>query len=335
MRMATKGALLALLASLALAAGFEESDLGLDWQKEVDWSDPSFVLKLNQKSVSKTWVVDMDSNKGAVPDAIKQGISGQLNTQFEQVFPMEITVGSVDGARAGLLNVSLAELSDDVLNLFRNTSAEHVIPEGATVDGEPATDAHLGGVHGHDLSWVAYEVRCGASTTADSLTIRGTSSGNAGACQDFSTEFARAALPAYTFLMGVICEEASPMQVVKSECSAWRKTAEGDYEGTNCVESGLNKLKEGNQTLTEANGITFNIQDVDPSSTIFVRSEAGNSTVDTSSRMDRKIQAALPMGIELNIQAMNQYDSIVEFMGMDVVDAATSSAAIAICPADG
>ncbi len=275
----------------------------------------------------------MDSNKGAVPEAVKQGLSGQLNTQFEQVFPMEITVGRVDGARAGLLNVSLAELSDDVLKLFRNTSAEHVMPEGATVDGEPATDAHLSGTHGHNPTWVAYEVRCGNAPAApDAPTIRGTSSGNAGACQDFSTEFARAALPAYTFLMGVICKEESPMQVVKSECSAWRETADGDFEGSNCMASGLNTLREGNQTVTEPNGITFQIEDVDPQSAIVVRGKAsGAASVDTSSRMDRRIKAALPAGIELNIQAMNQYDAIVEITGVEAVDAADSAAAIAIC----
>ena len=89
---------LALAAVLAALAQVSCKDFEFEQVlKTVDWSKPSFVLKLSQKSLSKSWVEDIRSNKGQIPGAVKADIEKQINELHEHdVKALEATAEKIN-----------------------------------------------------------------------------------------------------------------------------------------------------------------------------------------------------------------------------------------------
>ena len=334
---------LALAAVLAALAQVSCKDFEFEQVlKTVDWSKPSFVLKLNQKSLSKSWVEDIRSNKGQIPGAVKADIEKQMNTHMEQVFPMEITVGFIEGGekRAGLLNISMAEIDESVKNHIKQTPAELLLPTGATVDGQPVSEMNMPDITAYD--WIAYEVICKDSPDSESYRdsypteIRAVTS-HRDDCMVFSEEFAKGALPAYNFFSGVICKPLDPMAVVQSECHKWTESdneEERVFEGHDCIASSTNSLQEDTKR-TEREGVTFALKASNVQTSMKVKEHLASmnfpSWIDTRSTMDQETTLGLPHGIILDVKSKSQYDSIIEVVDFKVLDGVASAERVALC----
>jgi len=323
-------ALLAL--HMALSAAVVEATLEGEPENVIDWDSPSFVLTAEQTVTSKSQFKGIDSSIGEVPEDVSKNVQNMLDKQYDATFPITFTVGTVDGEKVGLLNITMTDISPEMKMTMNEMSKEYMT---ASTSGD---EISLHEAHG-DPVWVGYQILCPDSATEgiEGIEIVAVTNTGQNDCQTYPKEFVSSVLPTFDFFASLVCGTETSLDDWKQECQEWTEDS-GVSTGIDCTNGAHSVLKEGKTQNVEVDDMDIKIEDSAVST--IVKVDMGENkwipnSLDSESSATRTtvMTSPLPSDAVMSLTTMSHkvHESLMEFKSIQAVSPEVSSKAVQVC----